>query len=177
MKLTIAELTADRLGDVNRCDGAFRIESRLVLHAQGNIIHYEIEQVTPYEKRYPADAFDAATYIDNPDKVIYLAYLDGQVAGQVRLCRYWNRYAYIEDILVDRMHRRQGVGKALMEQAITWAKAGGFPGIMLETQNNNVAACRLYERCGLTLAGFDACLYRGIDSVSEEIALYWYLIF
>jgi ribosomal protein S18 acetylase RimI-like enzyme len=177
MTITIEALSTERLGDVNRCDGVFRIDSRLKLSAEAGVIHYTVEQVPPYEKRYLVDAFEAADYIANPDRVIYLAYRDGQIAGQVRLCRYWNRYAYIEDLVVDASARREGIGQALMREAMAWAKTRGFPGIMLETQNNNVAACNLYERCGLTLAGFDICLYRGIDPENEEIALYWYLLF
>jgi streptothricin acetyltransferase len=60
----------------------------------------------------------------------------------------------------------------LIEQAIAWAKVSSCPGIMLETQNINTAACRLYARCGLQLGGFDACLYRGIQPGTDEIALY-----
>jgi hypothetical protein len=48
---------------------------------------------------------------------------------------------------------------------------------MLETQNINVAACRLYERCSFVLGGFDACLYRGVMPGTREIALFWYLLF
>jgi streptothricin acetyltransferase len=48
---------------------------------------------------------------------------------------------------------------------------------MLETQNNNVAACRLYESGGFQLAGFDRCLYKGLHPDTDEIALYWYLVF
>ena len=177
MTLTIEKLTPERLQDINLCDGAFQVTGRLVLSAQDGNIDYSVEEVPPYEKRYPVDAFETADYIGNPDKALYLAYRDGQVAGQVRLCRYWNRYAYIEDIVVDASTRREGIGQALMAQAIAWAKTRGCPGIMLEAQDNNVAACRLYEHCGLMLAGFDACLYRGIDPASEEIALYWYLLF
>jgi streptothricin acetyltransferase len=177
MTLSIKELTTERIRDLNCCDGVFQITSQLVLSAQQGIIHYSIREVPPYEKRYSQDAFVPADYIANPDRAIYLAYLDERVAGQLRLCRYWNRYAYIEDIVVDVSARREGVGQALMAQAIAWAKARGCPGIMLETQDNNVAACRLYERCGLKLAGFDTCLYRGLDPASEEIALYWYLLF
>ena len=177
MTITIEELSSERLGDVNRCDGVFLVESRLRLSAEASVIHYTVEEVPPYEKSYPLDTFETADYIANPDKALYLAYQDGQVAGQVRLCRYWNRYAYIEDIVVDASARREGIGQALMRKAIDWTKARGCPGIMLETQDNNVAACRLYERCGFMLAGFDACLYRGIDPASEEIALYWYLLF
>ena len=45
---------------------------------------------------------------------------------------------------------------------------------MVETQNNNVAACKLYERCGFRLSGFDQDLYRGQDPETTEIALFWY---
>jgi streptothricin acetyltransferase len=48
---------------------------------------------------------------------------------------------------------------------------------MLETQNINVAACLFYQRCGFTLGGFDRYLYRGLDPSTEEVALYWYLLF
>jgi streptothricin acetyltransferase len=47
---------------------------------------------------------------------------------------------------------------------------------MLETQNNNVGACKLYEACGFTLGGFDRYLYRGEMPDTREIALFWYLM-
>jgi len=64
-----------------------------------------------------------------------------------------------------------------MARAVAWAETKQLPGIMLETQNNNVAACRFYERCGFKLGGFDRYLYKGITQSTEEIALYWYLFF
>lgn len=48
---------------------------------------------------------------------------------------------------------------------------------MLETQNNNLGACRLYERCGYVLGGMDHLRYRGIDAQTREVALFWYLVF
>jgi len=177
MELTLLTLDVEHLQDVNRCDSTFTVALKLILNTQNGEIGYRIVSIPPYQKRYPVDVLDAITYIDNPDKVIFLAYLDGQIAGQIRVGRYWNRYAYIEDIVVDPPFRKQGVGRALLEQAIAWVKARGFPGIMLETQNNNVAACRLYERMGMQLGGFDKYLYKGITPDTEEIALYWYLIF
>ena len=73
--------------------------------------------------------------------------------------------------------RNQGVGHALMQKAITWARQKGFPGMMLETQNINVAGCRLYESCGFRLGGFHRHLYGGLHPGTDEIALYWYLLF
>jgi len=177
MGLTLIQLDNEHLVDVNRCDSTFTVDSRLVLDAQDGEISYRIVSIRPYQKRYAVDAIDAIAYLDNPDRAIFLAYMDGQIAGQIRVGRFWNRYAYIEDIVVDPPFRKQGVGRALLERAMAWAKAGEYPGIMLETQNNNVAACRLYERMGMKLEGFDTCLYKGITPDTEEIALFWYLVF
>ena len=175
--LSIQPIDASNLHDLNRVDGTFTIDSRLVPNMQDGQIGYSIEPVQPHTKRYPAEKFDWATFIDNPGKVIYLAYVDGQLAGQIILWKNWNGYGYIEDIAVDASFRRQGIGRRLIEQAVAWAKSHALPGLMLETQDNNVAACRLYIACGFHLGGFDRELYRAIDPNTTEIALYWYLTF
>ena len=89
----------------------------------------------------------------------------------------WNRFAIIWDLAVEPSFRRQGVGRRLIEHALRWARDRGLPGVMLETQNINVAACRLYARCGFELGGFDGYLYRGVAPGTREIALFWYLLF
>jgi len=175
--LTIQPVGESNLHNINRVDGTFTIDSRLVLHAQDGQIGYSIEPVPPHTKRYPAEKFDWNTFIDNPDKAIYLAYLDGQLAGQLILWKNWNGYGYVEDVSVDVRFRHQGVGRRLIEQAISWAKERGLPGLMLETQDNNVPACRLYAACGFHLGGFDHELYRALDPNTDEVALYWYLQF
>jgi streptothricin acetyltransferase len=120
---------------------------------------------------------DYPGYIANPHKTIYFAYVDGQLAGQINVAKHWNAYAWIGDFMVDVRFRGLGVGRALMQRAVDWAKAGRLPGIMLETQDVNVPACRFYENFGFTLRGFDTHLYKGINPATDEIALYWYLIF
>jgi streptothricin acetyltransferase len=172
--LTITEINQFNLKDANQFDGTFTVEAKLVLSAEDGRLHYTVISASPYQKQYPLDEIDYATYIGNPDKTVFFAYADDQIAGQIRLCQYWNRYAYIEDIVVDRNFRRQGIGKMLIQRAKQWASAKQLAGIMLETQNNNIAACRLYTRCGFELAGFDRRLYQGINPETDEIALYWY---
>ena len=177
MEIAIRELDRHNLQDVNRTGSTFTIDSRLVLDAEDGVIRYTVTPTPPYQKRYAPDEIDYAAYVGCPDRAIFLAYVGGEPAGQIRLRRNWNQYAYVEDIVVDANFRKQGLGRALIERAIEWAKAKRLPGIMLETQNNNVAACRLYERCGFVLGGFDRYLYKGITPDTEEIALYWYLVF
>jgi ribosomal protein S18 acetylase RimI-like enzyme len=128
-------------------------------------------------KHYEPDNLDYSEYIGSPEKTAFLAYVDGQVVGQLLLRRSWNKFAWIEDIRVDVKFRRRGIGEALLARGETWARQNGFPGIMLETQDSNVGACRFYESYGFVLGGFDTYLYRAANRYREEIALFWYLVF
>jgi ribosomal protein S18 acetylase RimI-like enzyme len=174
--LFIRPLTLSNLSDAGQCDGAFWVDSRLVLSAEDGRVQYTVVSTPPYEKRYPVEPIDYAAYVGQPDKAVFLAYVNGQVAGQIRLCRWWNGFGYVDDIVVDRTVRRHGVGAALMEQAKQWGLDKGLPGLRLETQDNNVAACRLYARCGFELAGFDRRLYHSLHPGTGEVALFWYWI-
>ena len=175
MAITVCKLTQKNIQDVNKCDGTFTVDSQLVLQAENNIIRYVALGVLPYTKRYPPDEVDYMSYLADPDKAVFLAYVDSHLAGQLILRKNWNHYAYVEDIAVDIHSRRCGVGRALVREAINWTRAKHLSGIMLETQNNNVSACHFYEHCGFRLGGFDRYLYRGISHETDEIALYWYL--
>jgi ribosomal protein S18 acetylase RimI-like enzyme len=177
MKITIEEFSAHNRHDLNRCDGAFTVDAKLLLHAENGVPSYTIVCVPPYTKQYPRNEIDLESYLAQLDKGIFFAYAGGQLAGQIILFKNWNGYAYIDDIAVDARFRRQGIGRALIQQAIAWAKARRLPGIMLETQNINVPACLFYQRCGFVLGGFDRYLYRGLDPDTEEIAMYWYIFF
>lgn len=176
--IEILLLDEAHLSDINRCNGEFWIDSRLSLNCADGSIHYDIVPVEPrVKKRYPAEGRDLSLYFDQPERAIFLAYLDGTIAGQIILRKNWNAYGYIEDITVDSAFRRQGIGRQLLAQAVDWARERALPGLMLETQDVNVAACRLYSACGFSLGGFDRNLYTGLDPNSSEIALYWYKIF
>jgi ribosomal protein S18 acetylase RimI-like enzyme len=177
MNLIIREIDRYSVEDFGRCDNSFTVSSKLVLNTENGTINYTVVDVPPYIKQYGPEDFDSKFYMNHPDRAVFFSYLDEELAGEIRFRKYWNGYAYIDNIAVDSKFRRQGAGRALMERAIAWAKEKGFPGIMLETQNNNVAACKFYESCGFKLRGFDTHLYKGLTPDTDEIALYWYLIF
>ncbi len=172
--IAIQPLTAANQADLNRCDNSFTVDAELCLHAADGRISYTVRPVTPYVKRYGPEVYDAQAYISQSDHAAWLAYADGQLAGQILVHENWNRFAIIWDIAVDPPFRRRGVGQKLIERAIQWARERGLPGVMLETQSINAGACRLYKRCGFVLAGFDGYLYRGITPDTREIALFWY---
>ncbi|MFX0116197.1 MAG: GNAT family N-acetyltransferase [Candidatus Hodarchaeota archaeon] len=179
MILKIEELSHENLKDFHKIDNSFEVSSVLELGMVKGEITYEIRELSEvWEKKYGnSQGFDPARLIDSKNGVIFLAYLENQIAGRIVLKKNWNKYAYIDDIAVDRSLRRRGIGRQLLSAAIRWAREKNFPGLMLETQNINVGGCKLYDSLGFQLGGFDKLLYKAIKPPREEIALYWYLIF
>jgi ribosomal protein S18 acetylase RimI-like enzyme len=58
------------------------------------------------------------------------------------------RHAHISDIVVARDGEGQGVGRALMQAAETWAQSRGYRFVTLGVFPNNTRARSLYERLG-----------------------------
>ncbi len=79
--------------------------------------------------------------------------------------------AVLWDIRIVPAHRRHGVGSALFEAVETWARERGCRQLKVETQNNNVAACRFYARQGCVLRAANRGVYAELP---DEIQLLWY---
>ena len=60
-----------------------------------------------------------------------------------------NTELYIDDICVDETCRRQGIGKAIYEEIVRYAKMRKCHNITLNVWNFNEDAMRFYERCGM----------------------------
>ena len=166
--IRVAQKPNDQAVEWTALDRSFVVESELKLHLVDGNLSYEVVAVPPYEKTYTnRQEVDVGT-------ASFVAYVQNRPAGEMRMSQSWNGYAYIEDLVVGQAFRRMGVGTALVNQAIGWSESKHLPGVMLETQNNNVAACKLYEHCGFRLTGFDSALYQGLIKSSREVALFWY---
>ena len=124
------------------------------------------------EKTYPDDV-DLERFLREADCAGFAAREGERVAGVLLLEAYWNRYAFVHELAVDRERRGQGVGTRLMDCARAWARERGLHGLMLETQDDNLLACRFYRKCGLRIGGIDEKLYAGFGS--REKAVFWYL--
>jgi streptothricin acetyltransferase len=177
MAIDVWLLSKENIQDANQCDGSFIVESHLVLALENGKLTYSTIPVDAYVKEYPIEEMDITSFLDNPEKVIFIAYVDGKLAGQIDVVKWWNEYAYVNAFAVKAEYRKHGIGRALLERVIVWAREHQFPGVMLETQNNNAPACALYKKCGFELSGFDKDLFKGLTPETKEIALFWYLLF
>lgn len=75
--------------------------------------------------------------------------------------------AEVEGLVVERGHRRQGIGGALVLACMAWAGHAGATKIRLEVRASNAAAIALYGRHGFLPAG----IRRGYYSTPPEDAL------
>lgn len=83
--------------------------------------------------------------------------------------------AVLWDIRVRPEVRGRGVGAALFQTAVGWARRRGCRQLKVETQHNNVAACRFYARQGCQLRGVVRDAYADHPDVAHEVMLLWYL--
>jgi ribosomal protein S18 acetylase RimI-like enzyme len=154
------------------------VNSRLVLSIENEKLVYTIAPVAePYEREVHAE--DVEYGFDEMKVTIFFAEVDrsAKLAGRIKMMKWWNQFGYVEDLVVNPEYRGEGIGRKLLEHGIQWARENNFPGVMLETQDDNVPACTLYQSCGFVLSGFDHNVYKAINPTTKEIALYWYLIF
>lgn len=86
----------------------------------------------------------------------------------------WRGAANVWHVFVDRTRRRQGLGQALMQRVIDWARQAGLRGIVCETQTNNWPACNFYRQLGFQLCGVDDHFYSNEDVALKEVALFWW---
>jgi ribosomal protein S18 acetylase RimI-like enzyme len=85
------------------------------------------------------------------DAPTYVAVQDGHVVGIVTLCFFrtlTGPKAYLDHLVVDPRMRRRGIGRALVEHAVSRARAAGAARIDLTAGDQKVAARALYRSLG-----------------------------
>ena len=94
-------------------------------------------------------------YEDNDDHQVFVYEREGEVLGTAtilvenKLLHYGSRVGHIEDVVVDQNKRLSGVGKALIEKCVEFAKEKCCYKVILDCGEHNVA---FYESCGFRAA-------------------------
>jgi len=95
------------------------------------------------------------TQLDEPNIIILVAERDGEVLGYTYAGVEGTDYMALRgpagvlyDIVVDPAHRKQGVGRMLLDATLDALKARGAPRVVLSTAERNASAQRLFDRAG-----------------------------
>jgi ribosomal protein S18 acetylase RimI-like enzyme len=97
-------------------------------------------------------------HLDDPEAEIFVAELDGAIAGAVSLwirprLNWTTREAWIPDLYVDPAFRRRGAARALLDACVAAAKERGCHRLVLESGHERAEAHLLYENYGFIHGG------------------------
>jgi RimJ/RimL family protein N-acetyltransferase len=99
---------------------------------------------------------------------------DGLIVGRLSLARDQHpASAHVADLglMVAATHRRRGIGQALLEEAVHWARERGVKKLELHVFPHNEAAIALYDRFGFEREGYRKRHYRRRDGYVDAILM------
>ena len=181
MDIEISEEPMTALSDYAEVPIAFEVQSVLDVEVDGRGAAVLAERTleAPYVKELESPTQWARSF-DLSNWGLIVARLRGRRVGGaviafntagVTMLEDRNDLAVLWDIRVAPQVRGKGVGSALFRAVEAWATARGCRQLKVETQNNNVAACRFYQRQGCVLGGVHRSVYPELPS---EVQLFWY---
>jgi DNA-binding MarR family transcriptional regulator/GNAT superfamily N-acetyltransferase len=105
--------------------------------------------------------------LDPPRERCWIAERDGQRVGSVFLVAGEGGCAKLRLLLVEPEARGLGLGRRLVSECVSFARAAGYARIVLWTQTNLTAARHLYQQAGFQCTGRDPHRSFGHELVGE----------
>ena len=103
---------------------------------------------------------------------------DGEIVGRLSIARDQHpasRHVADLGLMVAQSHRRQGIGRALLEAAAGWAREHDVRKLELHVFAHNDGAIKLYEQFGFEQEGFRKAHYRRGDEYVDAILMAYQL--
>jgi DNA-binding MarR family transcriptional regulator/GNAT superfamily N-acetyltransferase len=97
----------------------------------------------------------------------WIAEVDGEPAGSIFLVKGTDKAAKLRLLLLEKKARGLGIGRALTEQCIRFARESGYTSITLWTQSILAAARGIYQRAGFRRIAEEPHHSFGVDLVGE----------
>ncbi len=120
------------------------------------------------QKSFTSTLFES--YLDAPSAFGF--FMNNALIGCIEVNKEtWHNVLRVTNILIDENHRRQGIGKKLMNYVKRLAKDENYRLILLETQTCNIKAIDFYRNQGFTLIGLNLADYTNHDIEKNEVRL------
>ena len=99
---------------------------------------------------------------------------DGEIVGRLSLARDphpASRHVADLGLMVDAEHRRRGIGRALLDAAVDWARQEGVRKLELHVFPHNEPAIALYESFGFRREGLRREHYRRASGYVDAVLM------
>jgi RimJ/RimL family protein N-acetyltransferase len=109
-----------------------------------------------------------------PHAAVFVAEDEGRIVGRLSIARDQHpasRHVADLGLMVVASHRRRGIGTALLDAAVRWARAAGVRKLELHVFPWNEAAIKLYENFGFVREGLRRGQYRRGDDYVDAILM------
>ena len=168
--LTILPLNEGNCGKFNQVDARFLAGERVLLRVthKGFALEYAPLPIAEWRTPTPFPA-DTTKLMAEPKAACYLAFVDGQCAGQSVIRLGAHQLCDLVDIRTDSRFRRQGVATQLVNACVEWALRAGRAGIRVETTDEQPVACQFFEKSGFTLGGVDRLWHAALPEQAKRV--------
>ena len=134
-----------------------------------------LDFMLPREKVAEACREEAQSYARRAQQqpegfAVFVARRDGQVVGHIvvvvdqgRSQRFEMKWGVLRSLAVDPDYHHQGIGTALIRQAMEWFREQECEYVEVSTDQNNIAAIRAYEAAGFRV------IYSGL-TLSQKLS-------
>ncbi len=130
---------------------------------------HAVRLTRPAEFSYPRTVEELQALWQRNVSELLVALREGQVVGFVDVAvQPAQDVAWLYNLVVDRPHRRQGVGSVLLGAAAAWARERGLRRLVLEASTRNGPAIRFCFAHGAEFCGFRDRYY-----ANHDIALFF----
>jgi RimJ/RimL family protein N-acetyltransferase len=110
----------------------------------------------------------------HPDAAVFVAETDAEIVGRLSISRDphpASRHVADLGLMVAASARRRGIGWALLDEAVAWARASDVRKLELHVFPHNEPAIRLYERFGFVREGYRTQQFRRGNTYVDAILM------
>jgi RimJ/RimL family protein N-acetyltransferase len=112
------------------------------------------------------------------DAAVFVAETPAGIVGRLSVARDSHpasRHVADLGLMVAASHRRRGIGTALLDAAVAWARETGVRKLELHVFPHNEAAIALYEKYGFRREGYRTAHYRREDGFVDAILMAYFV--
>ena len=126
-----------------------------------NQLYTEIDEESPLSLPHVEQIFEQIK--QSPNYQIYIAWLKGEAVGTfsllfIPMILHDSKSALIDAVVVTSTYRHQGIGKAMMQEALKLSREAGCYKAMLSSNLKRTVAHQFYESLGFKQQGWSFSL-------------------